>query len=125
MATDEEQTVTFTTEYGRSSFNATLVTPPADNDPKAAGSGSGTDAEAAATGSAGGQAGTTVRPEQRAAPPQPEMRKNGISGEENDSDENAAGGEGESSGQADKSSDPSSGENIRSFFSSSEFGDFC
>ena len=28
MATDEVQTITFTTEYGRSSFNAPLVTPP-------------------------------------------------------------------------------------------------
>ncbi len=32
MATDEEQTVTFTTEYGRSSFNTPLVTPPVSND---------------------------------------------------------------------------------------------
>ena len=124
MATDEEQTVTFTTEYGRSSFNAPLVTPPADNDPKAAGSGSGTDAEAAATGSAGGQAGNNGETGAESSASAAGDEENGISGEENDSDENAAGGEGESSGQADKSSDSSSGENIRSFFSSSEFRGF-
>ena len=32
MATDEVQTITFTTEYGRSSFNAPLVTPPVTNE---------------------------------------------------------------------------------------------
>lgn len=32
MATDEVQTITFTTEYGRSSFNAPLVTPPVSNE---------------------------------------------------------------------------------------------
>lgn len=56
MATDEEQTVTFTTEYGRSSFNAPLVTPPVENDLAAADSGDSTDLQALGTDAAGGTA---------------------------------------------------------------------
>ena len=118
MATDEEQTVTFTTEYGRSSFNAPLVTPPVENDLAAADSGDSTDLQALGTDAAGGTA-----------------KQNG-GGESVTADSSADGGEKISHGPADSAApgetrgddtgeDLSSGESVRqdilSFFSSSRF----
>ena len=57
MATDEVQTVTFTTEYGRSSFNTPLVTPPVTNELAGGSAGQSGDGSEDGTGSDGNSEG--------------------------------------------------------------------